>query len=737
MPFLNQMKTAELKNKILLTKNFMTRKKVKKGAKLSARELQSQIFRLLKRHPKKQFNPKQVGKKLKVGNSPDSIQNALEKLVERNKLAALGDFKYKLHRWAMGPREKRKTHTGRVDMTQKGSAYIVCDDLEQDVHVAAKYLNTAMNGDKVEISVWLRRGRRKMEGEVTKVLERAADHFIGTIYVDRKFAIVTPDSFKANIEIEIGLNQLMGAKNGEKVVAKINDWHHRRPKGEVTFVLGEAGSSDIEMKSILVNNGFRLDFPSAVIAESEQLSTEISLQEIHRRRDMRKVTTFTIDPLDAKDFDDALSLEYLDNGNYEIGIHIADVTHYVKPDSALDKEAFKRSTSVYLVDRVLPMLPEKLSNGLCSLRPNEDKCTFSAVFEFNKNDKIVNRWFGKTITHSDRRFTYEEAQEVIETGEGDFATEIKVMNKVAKRLRKVRFKKGSIDFDTEDVRFKLDEKGVPIDVYVKERKAAHMLVEDFMLLANREVATYIYKKANGHEIPFVYRIHDEPDPDRVAELARFANELGHQMHIGTPQDIAASYNRLQQAAREDKGLSLLAPIAIRTMAKAEYSTENIGHYGLGFQYYSHFTSPIRRYSDVLSHRVLEGNLDGKMFRTPKEPLEEKCKHISIMERRANDAERESIKYKQVEFIQNHIGEEFVGRISGMIERGIFVELVGSKVEGMIGFDKFNEPFDLMNGRLKAVGLLSKTEYKMGDEVRVKILDADLEKRQIDMDIVDG
>ena len=714
----------------------MTKKRSKKkGIKLTARELQRELLRFFKRHPKKRLGPKQVAKKIGVLNNKDSVLHALNKLTENNQLQDLGDQKFALHRWATSARERKETHEGIVDMTRTGSAYIIVNGLEDDIHVSSKNLNTALNGDRVLISTWKPRGRRKPEGEVKKVLERASDHFMGTLYRKRKNGYVVPDKPDMNVDIFVEEQDLNGAQEGEKVVVKITNWKRRMPQGAVTYVLGESGSSDLEMKSILVNNGFYLDFPEEVMAEANELSTEISLQEINRRRDMREVPTFTIDPSDAKDFDDALSLRFLDNGHAEVGIHIADVSHYVKPNSALDKEAYRRSTSVYLVDRVLPMLPEELSNGLCSLRPNEDKCTYSAVFEFDKNNKIVNRWFGRTVTHSNRRFTYEEAQEVIETEEGDFADEIKFLTKLYQKLRKNRFKKGSIDFDTEEVRFKLDEEGTPIDVYVKERKDAHMLIEEFMLLANREVATYIHRKANGQEIPFVYRIHDEPDPDKVLDLAKFAKELGHQMHIKTPKDIAASFNRLKEAARKDKGLALLAPIAIRTMAKAEYSSNNIGHYGLGFQYYSHFTSPIRRYSDVLTHRILDGNLDGKTFRTAKEPLEEKCQHISKMERRAMDAERESIKYKQVEFIQAHVGEEFDGRISGIIDRGIFVELSRSKCEGMVGFETLDEPFEVTEGRLKAIGLHSKKEYKMGDAIRVKIVEADLQKRRIEMELV--
>lgn len=705
-----------------------------KGQKLTARQLQREVLRLFKRNPKKQMNPKQVGRKLKISNNKDSIQHALEKLAEDNFLVTIDDFKYKLRK-RVSPRKSDSIIEGKVDMTRTGAGYIVSENSVDDIYVAAKNMNSALHGDKVQISVWIPRGRRKPEGEVIKVIERASEQFMGTLWIQRKGALVVPDKINMPQNIFVDMNDLKEAQEGDKVIVKVTQWHHRTPKGEVTMVLGKSGSSDIEMKSILINNGFNLEFPEEVIAEAEALNEDLSKEEINRRKDFREITTFTIDPEDAKDFDDALSIQWLDNGNCEIGIHIADVTHYVRPGTALDREAYLRSTSVYLVDRVLPMLPEKLSNGLCSLRPNEDKCTFSAVFEFDKNDKIVNRWFGKSLIHSDRRFTYEEAQEVIESGEGDYATELKYLNALAKKLKKERFKKGAIDFDTEEVRFKLDEDGVPIEAFIKERKEAHMLVEDFMLLANREVATYIHKKGLGVEIPFVYRIHDEPDPDKVAELARFARQLGFEMNVSTPEEIGRSYNKLTKAAKEDESLQLLAPIAIRTMSKAVYSTENIGHYGLGFTFYAHFTSPIRRYADVLVHRILEGNLNEETFRTKKANLEEKCGHISKMERQAMDAERESIKYKQVEFMEKHVGEEFQGFISGMIDRGVFVELKGSKCEGMVGFEDMDEPYELSEGRLQAKGIYTGQILKMGDEVNVRITATDLARRRIDMELV--
>ena len=719
--------------------------KIKDG-KLPAGQLRQEIFKLFKRHSKKRFNPKQIAKKLKIDNSKDSISDALNKLVEMGQLVALEDFKFKIkpttatgENPAEQPGRSRKYTKGYVDMTRNGDAYIVSEELEHDVHISQKYLNGALHGDMVEINYWTPRGRQRTEGEVRNVIKRATEHFMGTLRLTRNFGVVIPDKLNMPVDIVVKEEDLKGAREGDKVVVKITKWHNEKypsPLGVITNVLGKVGSSDLEMKAILINNGFPLDFPQEVLAESEDLPDHIPLMEINRRNDFREVTTFTIDPEDAKDFDDALSVRFLEDDAYEVGVHIADVSHYVKPGSALDKEAFQRATSVYLVDRVLPMLPEKISNGLCSLRPNEDKLTFSAVFVFDKNDKIKSRWFGKTVIHSDRRFSYEEAQKVLETSEGDFAKELNHLNKVAEKLRKQRFKNGSIDFETEEVRFRLDEEGVPIEVYIKERKAAHMLIEDFMLLANKEVALYIEEKGKGLEIPFVYRVHDFPDTDKVAEFARFAHEMGFEMNVSTPQSIGQSYNQLTKAAKTNDALKILEPIAIRTMAKAEYSVNNIGHYGLGFGFYAHFTSPIRRYADVLAHRILEGNIDGRNMRWDKARLEAQCKHISMQERKAMDAERESVKYKQAEFMRKHVGDVFDGYVSGMLERGIFVELKNSKCEGMVGFETMSESFEVENGRLRAKGRNSGRIFKMGDLVKVKIVSVDLSRRQIEMELAE-
>ena len=723
----------------------MIKKKSKrKGKKLSAIELKAQIVRLFKASPKKRLNAKQVIRKLKISNTKDAVQHTLEKLSKEKILYGFDDLRYKLDKFGNHTGASTKsisiksnTAQGIVDMTRTGAAYVVCDNLLDDVYVPEKYMNSAMNGDKVELSIYLPRGRRKPEGKIIKVLTRANEYFMGTLRLSRKYGIVTPDNSNMSLDIYIALDDLNEANEGDKVVVKITKWPSKakkHPIGKITTVLGALGSNDIEMNAILINNGFNLSFPKEVIAESEALSETMPQSEIAKRRDLRGITTFTIDPDTAKDFDDALSIQQLENGDWEIGVHIADVSYYVKPNTALDKEAYKRSTSVYLVDRVLPMLPEKLSNELCSLRPHEDKFTFSAIFTFNQKLEITKKWFGKTIIYSDHRFSYEEAQEGLETKAGPFAQALAMLNKVALKLRKQKFKNGAIAFEAEEVKFRLDEKGIPIDVYVKERKEAHMLIEDFMLLANKEVAKYIHKKGNGHEIPFVYRVHDSPDPDKIADFARFALELGYKMDMQSPQQIANSFNNLAKAAKENPSLKILEPLAIRTMSKAIYTTENIGHYGLGFDFYTHFTSPIRRYSDVLAHRILEKNLKGT-YRVKKEELEEKCKHISTQERKAMDAERESIKYKQVEFIEKHIGEEFEGIISGMIDRGIFVELKANKCEGMVGFDTMNEPFDIAADRLSAKSLRSNKVLKMGDTVRVKILSADLVRKQIEMEIV--
>lgn len=723
----------------------MTKKKKNKlkGNKLSSKQLQRELIKFFRYHSKKQFNPRQIIKKLKIANNKDSVQYALDQLVASGAIKVVGDYRYKVDA-AQAPvsdngKSDRKTFQGKVDMTRKGDAYIVIEGLENDVHVSEKYMNGALHGDTVDIRTWRPRGRHKLEGEVIEVVERAQSSFLGTLQRFSRHAVVITDSV-VPIEIRVSNKDLMEAQHDDKVIVTITEWEHSRykqPVGTVTAVLGAAGSHDIEMKSILINNGFDLEFPAAVKEETKHLLERIPEAEIALRRDIRDVTTFTIDPDNAKDFDDALSIRNLEDGRLEIGVHIADVSYYVRPGTALDQEAFERSTSVYLVDRVLPMLPEKLSNELCSLRPNEDSLTFSAIFVFDQKDRVVERWFGRTIIHSDRRFTYDEVQDILNAGKGEYDGELKVLNRIAKKLRKQRFRKGSINFETDEVKFRLAEDGTPLEVYVKERKDAHLLIEDFMLLANREVATYIDQKGKDKEIPFVYRVHDEPDPDRVEDLVGFARDMGYNMNIQSPKDVAKAYNALGKAAEKNPALKLLEPIAIRTMAKAIYTTDNIGHYGLGFDDYTHFTSPIRRYSDVLVHRILERNLgDGNFFRVNKEKLEQRCKHISSMERNAQNAERESIKYKQVEFMEKHIGDVFTGLVSGIAEFGVFVELVENRCEGMIPFELMDQAYDVDGSRLSIKGRQNGRVIKRGDELEVQIVKTDLQRRRIDMALVE-
>ncbi len=735
----------------------------KQENKLSVKELQQAILRLFKQNPTKNYSARHIIEKLGIGNNKDSVKHALDQLEQSGQLKTIQQPKVQDAKVVMpesdtlpkteglsqnrtirsstretkapAARGQNGTYIGTVDVTRTGAAYIVCEGLENDVYVNMKSLNGALHGDKVKIAAYFS-NRRRPDGEVLEVLERATDHFIGTFMNQRRFAIVMPDRMGMP-EIFIEEADTKGAQHGEKVTVRVTKWLSRANKkltGVVTTVLGKPGTSDIEMKSILINGGFNIEFPDDVLAETAKIKDDIAA-EVSKRRDFRDINTFTIDPHDAKDFDDALSYRVLENGNTEVGVHIADVTHYIFPNTALDKEAFLRSTSVYLVDRVCPMLPERLSNELCSLRPNEDKLTFSAVFTFNDKHEIVDKWFGKTIIHSNRRYAYEEAQAILEAGEGDFADELMKLNQIAHHLRKKRFKNGAINFEVDEIKFRLDEHGVPIEVYVKERKDAHLLIEDFMLLANKEVATYMAKKDPSVEVPYTYRIHDLPNMDKLENFALFAREMGVKMNLDTPKNIAKSFDDLIKKAEKDEALKILMPLAIRTMAKAEYSTNNIGHYGLAFEYYSHFTSPIRRYSDVLAHRILFENLN-KTKRFEKEKLEEQCKYISKQERKAAEAERESIKYKQVEYMKKHVGDEFDGIVSGMLDRGIFVEIKGMLAEGMVTFDRMAESFEVESSRLRAKGLRSGKIYKMGDPVRVRILNADLEKKQIEMGLAE-
>jgi ribonuclease R len=735
------------------------KKTKRKATILDQRALQRELNKFLAARQDKTYTAKQVLQKMKIANNKDSVVHALEALVQDGVVVLHAKGKYRYAGQAGGatqpitaekkgsgstrsgqrgrpPREV--TVIGTADLTRSGAAFISVEGMDRDVFVAPGHVNTAMQGDTVEVRLApARRGRP--EGEVVRIIRRLQDHFIGTLRITRRGGIVVPDKQQMPFDILIEEKDLNEAANGEKVLVKVTQWPGpgskiKNLRGIVTGRFEGQSSNDVEMQAILVHNNFPLYFTADALTETRNLPMEISEEEVQRRRDFRGVTTFTIDPADARDFDDALSYRKLEDGGCEIGIHIADVTHYVRPGTALDREAYERSTSVYLVDRVLPMLPERISNEICSLRPHEDSLTFSAVFTFDASDRLRRRWFGKTVIHSDHRFAYEEAQAVLDSGEGPFVEELRHLNLIAGKLRKTRFRNGAIAFESEEVKFRLNEEGVPIEVYVKERQDTHLLIEDFMLLANKEVAEFIRKKEQGQPVPFVYRIHDLPDPDKLADFVRFAREMGFVLEAKTPRQVASSFNKLAKAARKQTHLRILEPIAIRTMAKAVYSTENIGHYGLAFDHYTHFTSPIRRYSDVLVHRILEKNLHA-VQREDKEALESQCRYISKQERHANTAERESIKYKQVEYIEKHVGEIFEGQISGMMDRGIFIQLTDNMVEGMAPFSHFPEPYDVDDGRLKAIGRYSGDVLKMGDKVQVQILFADLARRQVEMRVI--
>ena len=706
----------------------------------------SQITSALLKHfaatPRKRYNAKQLMDKLRIDKDKEIVNDVLVRLAHEGLIVNTGGEKYQ---WNKGNTVEATTEayprtyvTGRVDMTRSGAAYIVVDGEEQDVYVPEHLLKGAMNKDIVKVEVPKMKSKRKPEGKVVEIVKRALSKTVGTLKIFNQYGIILPELVNQFPEVLVKLKDLNGAEDGNRVVADITSWgseHSKSVWGKVREILSEADLNEVAMQSILISNGFELDFPEEALREAMTMEGRITSFEESIRRDFRDILTFTIDPADAKDFDDAISYRFIEETNEtEIGVHIADVTHFLKENSALDKEALLRSTSVYLVDRVLPMLPEKLSNDLCSLNANEDKYTFSAVFTFDLKHKITSKWIGKTIIHSKRRFSYEEAQERLESGEGDLADILRKVNEIAHKLRKDRFKNGSINFESDEIRFKLDENKKPIGIYVKERKDANMLIEDFMLLANKEVAYFMAKKSSP-EIPYIYRVHDQPDIDRLTDFALFAKELGFQMKLDTPTNIAKSFNELAKASEQNELLKVLEPLAIRTMAKAEYTSNNIGHYGLAFEYYSHFTSPIRRYSDVLAHRILYENLNERMYRVDKEILETKCKHISRQERKAMDAERESLKYKQVEFMMDKIGQEFDAVISGMIEKGFFVELLESKAEGLVQFKNLPENYVLAASRMKAISKHSGHEIAMGHQVRVKLRDADLSLRQLEFDVL--
>jgi ribonuclease R len=638
--------------------------------------------------------------------------------------------------------KKSAQHTalrGILEITRSGIGYVVIANGTGDVLVRQGDFNTALNGDTVVVKVVKENmNTGKKEGKIVEVVSRKQTEFIGFLQLSTNFAFFVPATDKPMPDIFIPLNKLNGAKHKEKVVARLVTWENgnKKPVGEIVSIIKQEDENDAVMKEILAEAGFPLTFPKEVLAEANQIHEKIAAAEIKKRKDFRDTLTFTIDPVDAKDFDDAISIKKLEDDLYEIGIHIADVSHYVIPDTKLDEEGFLRATSVYLPDRVNPMLPEKISNELCSLRPHEDKLTFSAVFEMNEKGVIKNYWLGKTIIHSDHRFTYEDVQQTIETKDGLYLQEVLLLNNLAQNLRKERFKSGAINFSSQEVRFKLDEQGRPIGVMVKESKEANQLIEELMLLANKTVAEYVFKiKFKGQEVPFPYRVHDQPDEEKLKPFIVFAKKYGHRFDTSSPQKIAESFNQLLLDAKGKPEQQVLEQLGIRTMAKAVYTKDDIGHYGLAFEHYCHFTSPIRRYPDVLVHRVLESILLHKTIIDKK--MEEKCKHCSERERGAMECERAGNKYKQVEFLKAYIGETFEGVISGVASFGLFVETLAHKCEGLVSIISLSDfdDFRVVEGDYSLVGKRSGRIFRIGDKIFIRVVAANLDKRQLDFEWV--
>ncbi len=726
----------------------MARKK-RRTSNSKINNLTNTILSILKKERTKTFNYKQIASKLDLNDasSRNQIIKTLAKLAGKQEIEQIERGKFKAVTNA-------EYHIGTLDMAAKGNGYVICDAFEEDVFIASNNINKALHGDQVEFYAYKRPKRGKREGEITAIVKRAKSEYVGVLQMQKNnnYAFVVPDNSKMYKDIFVPINKTLKAEDGDKVLVTLEDWPDKAdsPNGKVTQILGKPGEHNTEIHAILAEYGLPHEFPDEVEAYANAIDTSITAEEIAKRRDMRQDLTFTIDPKDAKDFDDALSFEVLDNGLYEIGIHIADVSHYLQEGTVLDDEAYERATSVYLVDRVVPMLPEVLSNKACSLRPHEEKYTFSAVFKMNDKAEIKDQWFGRTVTYSDARYAYEEAQAVIEsktntipedvslTGKAyqtdqKLADAILKMDELAKIMRGRRMRDGAISFDKVEVKFNLDEANNPEGVYFKTSKDANKLIEEFMLLANRKVSEFIGKQSPKKT--FVYRVHDEPDESKLAALQNVVSRFGYKLNFTDRKSTTASLNGLLKEVVGKKEQNLVDTLAIRSMSKAEYTTRNIGHYGLAFDYYSHFTSPIRRYPDVMAHRLLQHYIDGGKPAN-EELYEEKCNHSSSMEMLATKAERDSIKYMQIRFMEDHKDQEFLGVISGVTDWGIYVEIIANKCEGMVSVRDMTDDHYAFDQDLYAmVGRTNKIAYQLGDEVIVKVKNTDLVKKHLDFTLV--
>lgn len=693
--------------------------------------------------PFRSKNYKQVCKVMGIKDQAgkDVVYNLLIDLKEKGLLAEERPYSYVMSAAGMSQFGPKKQYVeGTVEMKSTGKAYVILDEEDkEDIFIAYNNTGKALHGDRVRVAMFPKRGNKKPEGEIVEVLERKHVDFVGVLNISRGYVFVRPDVDYMPVDIFIPKGELHGAKDGQKVIAHLVDWPDGsgNPFGEITRVLGTPGENDVEMESILAAHEYPIDFPDEVEKEAARVAVRIKADEIKKRRDFRSVFTITIDPADAKDFDDAISLRKLDNGHWEVGVHIADVSHYVRPGSAIDQEALSRGTSVYLVDRTIPMLPEILCNNVCSLRPDEEKLSFSVVVEMDDDGNIFNHWIGKTIIKSCRRYTYEEVQAMIEGGEGDNKEEILVFNSLATKLRERRMAAGSINFHTEEVKFILDENKKPVDTYVREQNESHELIEDFMLLANRTVAeTFGKPDSKWHNHTFVYRVHDEPNPEKLNKFMLLISRLGYTMDISSRNKLVSSYNKLF-ADVEGKGeKNLIESVAVRTMAKAIYTTDNIGHYGLAFDYYTHFTSPIRRYPDLMVHRLIERYLIENQSSVDKNDYEEMCLHASEMEKQAEEMERQSVRYKQAEYLKDKIGQVFEGLVSGVSKWGLFVELKGNKCEGLVRYENLpGDYYYLDEDNFRVIGEDTGHVIQLGDEVKVVVKSVDLFKHKMDFEML--